>query len=283
MFGKLKKKNHEPQDDVVVDDTTVPSTVHNNTTTKKKMRFKAPEMVLLTGLVLIIGGMFWIMSGGLDDSTTNNVENNTTKESNVSKEEKPPYAYENTMQKQTNAPVKETEVSTKETLPEVVAKDEAPFVYANSADFAGDTLMPPPEEYEQNNTTLVKKSASIQKPNTTQKVSKALSKVVATPKPQEREKPMPVATPSASYVCSIVDMHRDMLGKEIMYFTKDAAKHTYIPAHAQASWDESGVWVKEKIMASAIDIDERMAEVDINKWIPALEFMTCVVLEEGGR
>jgi hypothetical protein len=94
------------------------------------------------------------------------------------------------------------------------------------------------------------------------------------------QKPVAVATSSASYVCSIVDMYRDMLGKEIMYYIKDATSHKYVPAYPQENWDEAGVWVKEKFIASQVDVSERMAEVSAGKWIPALEFMTCTLVQE---
>jgi len=279
VFGKFKKKIDASKDSAKVDDATVPDATPR--TTKKKMRFKGPEMVLVGGLVLIIGGMFWFMSDGLDDNTINNTDSNHSKESNVSKEENPPFVYENNMEKQSNAPVKKTEV---------VVKEEAPFVYVNKADFSNENLMAPPEAYEQNNTLLAQKSPPLPKPSTPVEAPKGNEQKVVTtqelsiPKPQTMspvQKPIPTVTSSTSYACSILPMYRDMIGKEIMYYIKDETNYKYLPAHSQSNWDEAGILVKEKFIASRVDVDERMAEVSTGKWIPALEFMTCTLVQDG--
>ena len=316
MFGKFKKTIHKSQDSVAINDATVSDTVHS--TSKKKITIKGPEIVLGMGLVLIVGGMFWFMSGGLDDGTknnndanhtqetTNNPDTNRSKENNITKEKKKPFVYENNIAKQTKTPVKKTDVA---------AKEEAPFVYAHQTDFSNENLMPPPDAYEQNISKLAKESAPLpkeappakKKETTTLTVQEpTLPKIAPTevqaksvPKAQNSEVvtvsnvvPQAVVVPSkpqqstvsqGSYVCSIVGAYKNMLGKEIMYYVKDKATHKYVPAYSQKNWDESGVWVKKKLVASQVDVNERMVEVAKDKWIPALEFMTCTLIQEDER
>jgi len=304
MFGKLKKKKAEHHHIEVQTDDTVKAATH----TKVKKKWNSADMVLVGGLILIIGGMFWLMSGGLGSS-----ENSDTKVSSVTKKTKatakkrepktPFYGEVKTQNPQDATPVGDA----KDTVEEA-----PPFVYTNQADFSNENLMPPPDAYEQNISKLAKESAPLPKealpakkkettsltvqepslPNVAsaevqgKSVPKAQSSEVATsssvtpqvavvlPKPQQN------TVSQGSYVCSMIDGYNNMLGKEIMYYVKDKTTHKYLPAYSQKNWDESGVWVKKKLVATQVDVNERMVEVSKGKWIPALEFMTCTLIQE---
>jgi len=275
MFGKLMKKKSEHHKEVHVDKSAKDSSTH------VKKKWNSADIILLGGLLAIMGGMFWIMSGSDDTQkeSTKPVVVQDAVNSTKKPEQKAPF-YEDTkpLDAKQNAPmVKEV-------------KEEAPFVYANKADFSNENLMPPPEAYEQNNTLLAQKSPPLPKPNTPVEAPKGNEQKVVTtqelsiPKPQAMspvQKPMPTVAPSTSYVCSILTMYRNMIGKEIMYYIKDETNHKYLPAHSQSNWDEAGILVKEKFIANRVDVDERMAEVSTGKWIPALEFMTCTLVQDG--
>ena len=296
------KKKSEQQDNIAVENTTqIPHT-------ELKKKFNSADMVLAGGLVLIVGGMFWLMSGGLDSS-----ENSNTKVSNATKttkgtakkvETQTPF-YE---QAKTQSPQDVIHVgNAKDT-----GEEAPPFIYHNQADFSNENLMPPPEAYEQNISKLAKESAPLpreelatkkedkttQEPNLP-KVKPAEVQAQNMPKAQNSEvavassiapeavvykKPQQSTILSQdSYVCSIIAAYGDMLGKEIMYYVKDKATHKYLPAYSQKNWDESGVWVKKKLIATQLDVHERMVEVAKGKWIPALEFMTCTLIQEDMR
>lgn len=278
MFGKFMKKRSE-QDNVVPVDEAL-----KNPSTKIKKKWNNADIVLVGGLVLIVGGMFWMMSdsNGTETSTIKPVKVSTKKP-----EPKTPFYKKN------NVIVAKKPMPSSTTNTSEQVEESPPFVYAQKADFANGALMPPPEAYEQNNTLLAKKSPPLKKPSIpieAQKVSEQNAEVIQEPitqktKPKKiAQKPITIAPPpNVSYVCSIVDMYKDMIGREIMYYVKDATNHKYLPAYTQANWDEAGVWVKEKFIASQVDVGERMAEVFPNKWIPALEFMTCTMIQDGGR
>ena len=232
------KKKSEQHKEVHVDENA------KNSSTHIKKKWHSADMVLVGGLLAIMGGMFWMMSGS-DDTEKENTKPVVVQDAVTSAkktEQKTPF-YEDTQV-----------VTAKQDVPIVEQVEEnPPFVYADKADFSNENLMAPPEAYEQNNTLLAQKSPPLPKPSTPTKAPKASElKVVTTqepttPTPQANtlaQKPVPVAAPSASYVCSILAMYRDMIGKEIMYYIKDEAKHKYLPAHSQSNWDEAGILVK---------------------------------------
>ena len=85
---------------------------------------------------------------------------------------------------------------------------------------------------------------------------------------------------SSSYVCSVLPIFKDFIAKEIVYYVqkKENAKVHYIPAYLLASWDEKGMVIKKKFIASDIDIDKEMVEIDNKYWIPALKFASCILV-----
>lgn len=272
------KKKSEQQNEAQTDESV------QTPGTKVKKKWNSADMVLVGGLLAIMVGMFWVMSGsGQTESTKSTKVADVTKDTAKAVPKTPFYEESKVL-----TPTKTTSQKSNKIVEEV--EETPPFVYTNKADFSNENLMPPPEAYEQNNTLLAKKNLSTEEPSVPAadpKMSEQKVEVIkkpSTPKPQQIvQKPVAIDTPSVSYVCKIIDTYRDMLGKEIMYYTKDKEKHNYLPAHAQKNWDESGVWVKEKLIASQVDVDERMVEVSKGKWIPALEFMTCTIIQEGGR
>lgn len=285
-----------------------------NIETQSKKKWRSADMVFVGGLIAIVGGMLWMMGVGSSEeiSTDKTVKSaRIENKQNIKKED----VVMAVVDKQEGAIV--NVASTPAPTPQ--KKEETPpFVYDNKADFSTDNLMPPPETYEKNNTVIAQKIAKIEKPtpikeevkqkpqaiaptvtpqtqaitakqeiNTHEpKVSKSVPVEVNTvvDTPAKRENQIKESIPSSEgYVCSIVEAYQNMLGKEIMYYTKDTQSNKYTPAYSQANWDESGVLVKKKLMVTRVDLSERMAEVDKDKWIPALEFMTCTVLHEAGQ
>jgi len=308
VFGKFKKKMYASEDGENVDALNAADVTH--ATTKKKIRFKGPEMVLVAGLAAIIGGLFWVITGGLDEpavSKTQKAKTTTQKpevNATIAKREAPQTAPYYEESKVVEAPASSPMVSDNQTVVNT-AEETPPFVYGNEANFGSENLAPPPEAYEQNLTKIAKQTA-VQKPKNRplesraeaveQKAPKATTptmqrtKEVVNPQSsavtpvsvQPATQPV-MATAQSSYVCAMMKGYSDMVGKEIMYYLKDPATQTYLPAYTQKNWDESGIWIKEKFIATQVDVDERMVEVHTGKWIPALEFMTCTLIEESMR
>jgi len=286
------------------------STTPSNMSRKKGM--SSADMVFLGGLVLLIGGGLWFIFGESQSTTEKEIltTTQTQNENNLSEKPKKPQmpTVPNTLEKTLTAP-------TADTVKEATKASE-PFVYENGADFSDDTLMPPPKEYEQNISKIAPKipaqAPQIPKKNSTipgktekivsesvQKQEKALlgtqtqetvpTPIAATPNTLQPASITKTVTPpvtkqiskesSDNYVCTIVEDYRNMLGKEIMYYVKSTKGYT--AAYTQKKWDESGVLVKTKLVASRVDVAERMVEVSPGKWIPALEFMTCTIVQEG--
>lgn len=296
MFSKLleflpKKRSKEIQASATADTPSQKPT--------QKKGWSSADMVMVGGLIAIMGGMFWVMSGSseAEKPVANPAKENVKKEEGKKAAPQTPFYEEGSV------------VETKKDTPIPAEKQEQagkslPFVYPSEGDFESENLMPPPEAYDKNNTMLAKKSVTAEKekvataPTQEASVQSAAAQEPAVPKTQEVtavKKPLSAAPSSApqtqkpapeaqqSYVCHVMPRHTEMIGKEIMYYTKDTTTHKYLPAHSKKNWDESGVWIKEKLIASQVDIDERMAEISTGKWIPALEFMTCTLVEEVGR
>ena len=308
---------HASDDEKNVDASNVADVTH--ATTKKKIRFKGPEMVLVAGLAAIIGGLFWVISGGLDEpavSKTQKAKTTTQKpevNATIAKREAPQTAPYYEESKVVEAPASSPMVSDNQTVVNT-AEETPPFVYENEAEFGNENLAPPPEAYEKNLTKIAKQTVvekaqksqdnkNIERSVETPSIKRTSEAVVqaqqSTTEPSQTQAPTPkvalspsivnpttqpaVATVQSSYVCSMMKGYSDMVGKEIMYYLKDPATQTYLPAYTQKNWDESGIWIKEKFIATQVDVDERMVEVRSGKWIPALEFMTCTLIEESMR
>jgi len=271
-------------------------------------------MVLVGGLVLIVGGMFWLMSGGLDSKSSAAKAPETPKQAKTpaQKSPTPPPFYEQKRSPTQKKTANQVDASAAK-APKEAATKTPPFAYENQADFSSDNLVPPPESYEQNIKKLAKQRASApQKQQTTPKqdeVETATAESVIpakdpiqTPNPPKAQTvEVPASTneaarnpkvqnraqkntePQGAYVCKIMDAYKNLLGKEIMYYLKDESTHKYVPAYSLANWDESGVVVKKRLIATQVDLNERMVEVSKGMWIPALEFMRCTLMQEDLR
>ena len=114
-----------------------------------------------------------------------------------------------------------------------------------------------------------------------------LSKTEKTDKPQPTSKPqvVPVAVSHkvSSFVCTVLDKFKHFENREMLYYRVVVTKgHVdYIPAFNQQTWDEKGITLKHHFMVNSVDVKNSMAEIEPNKWIPALAFSKCTLAEDN--
>ena len=84
------------------------------------------------------------------------------------------------------------------------------------------------------------------------------------------------------FVCTVMPTFSDYENKELVYYkvVHKSNKKEYIPAYKDVAWDEKGIRIRHQFMVSNVDIAQHMVEVEKDKWIPALSFAKCVLVEE---
>lgn len=80
------------------------------------------------------------------------------------------------------------------------------------------------------------------------------------------------------YTCSVLSTFDRFIGKEIIYFVQQKnvnGLYIYEPIFKKKDWDGRGYTIKNQFIGFQIDKQNKMIEVQKNKWIPAQEFALC--------
>ena len=280
MFSKilkyLPKKDSSNKSDIITEENSKNGELSTSKIPVKNKGWNSADMLFLGGLVLLIGGGLWFALSSTKDSEV--IENKHTENTTAIKIQKEAKSNATISDRSKVIKILKNTIEPSKKSKFTQSKEKnAPFIYQNNVDFSTNTLVPPPEDYEKNNNALAKKIS------TPKKQIKQKIETKETTKNNTISKSKNNTVVNSSYVCTIEDEYQDMLGKEIIYYTKDTQTHTYIPIYKSNNWDESGVLVKKRLLAMQVDVNAHMVEIDKGQWIPALEFMTCILVQEDER
>jgi len=285
MFSKfLKNKSEE------ISDISEPKETMDDSTIKKqdKKKFSTVDMVFGLGVLMIIGIAFYVVNGfrATSSKDTKHTLDHTQMVESADSSVAP---YEEYLQgkklwdknKTTN---KDEAMAVQYTKPmnDIMREEEPPPFASYEAD-KNPSWYAKDKQIKQHEEETIKKEKKVFSENVV-KEENSHPIVVKIEKNKELDMSLEEETPPKvehAFVCSLLPSFEELINKEIVYYIRKENNNSvrYLPNYLLSTWDEEGIVIKAKFMGLSVDIKKQMVEVSSNKWIPALKFASCILVE----